>query len=47
MWEGETLGEIRELLEHDEEIQRSVFFSVATLLNLEVDLIFSFHNSTI
>ena len=28
------------LAEHDEEIQRAVFFSVATLLNLEVDLLF-------
>jgi hypothetical protein len=28
------------LVDHGEEIQRSVFFSVATLLNLEVDLLF-------
>ena len=28
------------LLEHREEIERSVFFAVATLLNLEVDLLF-------
>lgn len=28
------------LIEHDQEIQRRVYFSVATLLNLEVDLLF-------
>jgi len=28
------------LVEHSEEVQRSVFFSVASLLNLEVDLLF-------
>jgi transposase len=34
------------LVEHGEEIQKSVFFSVATLLNLEVDLLFFDTTST-
>lgn len=34
------------LLEHAEELQRTVFFSVATLFNLEVDLIFFDTTST-
>lgn len=34
------------LAEHGEEIQRAVFFSVATLLNLEVDLLFFDTTST-
>jgi transposase len=34
------------LVEHGEEIQESVFFSVATLLNLEVDLLFFDTTST-
>ncbi len=34
------------LVEHDEAIQREVFFSVSTLLNLEVDLIFLDTTST-
>lgn len=34
------------LVEHGEEIQRSVFFSVANLLNLEVDLVFFDTTST-
>ncbi|MFC1543952.1 IS1634 family transposase [Gemmatimonadota bacterium] len=34
------------LAEHDEEIQQAVYFSVATLLNLEVDLLFFDTTST-
>lgn len=34
------------LVEHGEELQRAVFFSVATLLNLEVDLLFFDTTST-
>jgi len=34
------------LAEHEEEIQRAVYFSVATLLNLEVDLLFFDTTST-
>jgi len=34
------------LVEHGDELQRSVFFSVATLLNLEVDLLFFDTTST-